>query len=193
METDAAWFFLTAAHTQAHNAWRRIGFQHREKSVRNPEMSWGWERIHRFFLLISILKDSKPEQFLLTCTDLSTYGWFENTRLHWLIGRKYKWECLLHSKMRRHQASVSSFTQHFSHFTQTFIVQRFCRRCSCNLLLLLRHSRVHKSARIRRLPQRSSTLQGCPEPCRVFCPTRETSAHLHSAGLPPLRTGWRET
>lgn len=43
METDAAWFFLTPP---THNAWRWIGFQHREKSVRNPEKSCGWERIH---------------------------------------------------------------------------------------------------------------------------------------------------
>lgn len=41
METDAAWFFLTAAHTQSHDACRRFAFQHREKSVRNHEMSCG--------------------------------------------------------------------------------------------------------------------------------------------------------
>lgn len=56
--------------------------------------------------------------------------------------------------------SVSSFAQHFFPFT-TFVVHRCCRRCS--------------SARIRPPPQRSSTLQGCPESSQVFCPTGETS------------------
>lgn len=148
------------------------------------------------FLLISILKDSKPELFLLTVVYLHKCaedfglkicvftGW-------WLIGRKYKWtECLLHNKMRhllpfnhnrnnRHQhahaTSGASFPQHFSRST-TFAVQRFCSQCSCCLWfrdILGFLWDCH-------LLQRSSTLPVCLESGRVFCPTGETSALLNS-------------
>lgn len=56
-----------------HDAWRWIGFQHREKSVRNPEMSCGWERIHWFFYSFQYYKIANLNcfyQLLSTCINV---------------------------------------------------------------------------------------------------------------------------